>query len=119
MKLNIKMKDGTELKAVYVFYTKELNDTKMKTRDEFLKAIENNHVIFFCGKYTQGGVSPKAIESYEFLEHDYTIDELQALEKKSEDIAYKIIGEIKGCECTRGSSVQKLQAMAEVVRKYS
>ncbi|QPW62133.1 hypothetical protein [Clostridium botulinum] len=120
MKLNITMKDGSILNDVRVFYMPTLEDSLMTTRKQFTTAMKSNKTIFFSGKYIQRGFIPKQVKSYEFLEHEKSIDELTPLDEESEDIAGNIIDGI----CTALNSdilksyVDKLHDIVNIIDKY-
>lgn len=69
VKANIIMSDGTELKDIVLFTNKNLGDSQILSKIDAEKALQNNGIIFFSGKYVQGGISTKAISHY-FLYED-------------------------------------------------
>lgn len=78
MKFNLTLIDGTELKEVLLSTTKQdMSIGALHKADDFYSWIQSdptpNHksIIYFCGKYVQGGIShPKVIKSYEVLDDD-------------------------------------------------
>lgn len=120
MKLNITMKDGSVLNDVKVYYKKTLDDSVMTTQEQFTTAMKNNRTMFFGGKYVQGGFIPCQIESYEFLEHEKSIDELAPFDEESENIASNIINEINTYINTDilKSYVDKLHNVVKTINKY-
>ena len=72
MKVNIKMVDGSELKKVYIFTHKELGDSIVSTKSEIEKLLnsENNKTVYFSGSHVQGGIIPKRISEYEFIDDE-------------------------------------------------
>jgi len=76
IKFNITLIDGTYLDSVILSSTRDnMSIGEFKTYDQFLDWFnsEKSKIIYFCGKYVQGGISsPKIIKSYETVEeHSY------------------------------------------------
>ena len=78
MKFNLTLIDGTELKEVLLSTTHDdMSIGALHKADDFYKWIQSNptqshkSIMYFCGKYVQGGIShPKVIKSYEVLDDD-------------------------------------------------
>lgn len=95
IKANIVMKDGTELKEVLLFKTKELGDSEIKTK-EYAKYIlsgqNDKHAkhIYVCGKYIQGGIIPQQIASYEIIDDEKEVRESLLNFIKEENTIYDL-----------------------------
>ena len=72
IKFNITLIDGTYLDSVILSSTRDnMSIGEFKTYDQFLDWFnsEKSKIIYFCGKYIQGGISsPKIIKNYEIIE---------------------------------------------------
>ena len=75
IRVNMQMKDGSELKQVNIFRNKELGDSIVSTKSEIEELLnyENNKNVYFGGKYIQGGIIPKQISKYEIIEDEKEI----------------------------------------------
>lgn len=70
--LNIFLKDGSILRNVKLFTEKTLSESIVKTEEEAIDLLEyqqKHRIIFFSGKYVQGGISSSAmIECYSIFQ---------------------------------------------------
>lgn len=68
--VNIYMIDGSVLKAVNIFRSKELGSSIVSTNEEIeiiLDGKSNYKTIFFGGYFVQGGLIPQSIFQYEII----------------------------------------------------
>ena len=72
MKINIWMADGSVLKEVDIFTNKELGDSIVdgKYEAEELLDGESQKIVYFSGKYVQGGFIPQMILEYEIIDDE-------------------------------------------------
>lgn len=79
LKLNLKMNDGTELKEVIVFRSKEMGDSAIRSKGlfkVFLEMEEHKYkTLWFSGKFVQGWLIPVNISEYEFIEDTEEVKE--------------------------------------------
>ena len=68
LKADIVMNDGSELKDIILFTSQDLGDSQIMSKDKAEKLLKNNRVVFFSGKYVQGGISTGQISSYYLYE---------------------------------------------------
>lgn len=63
IKANIVMKDGSELKEVLLFKSKDLGNSEIKSKAYARLTLngENQSLkhVYICGKYIQGGIIPQ------------------------------------------------------------
>lgn len=70
LRVNLKMADGSELKEVCIFSSKELGDSLINDKNEILKMFNENKTVWFSGNHVQGGFIPQRISYYEFIDDD-------------------------------------------------
>ena len=96
MKFDIEMIGGQKLNDVYLFTNKKLEGYVIGSEKSFYKSLSECKQLYFCGKYTQGGISIGAIKGYEFITevetrdvkiYDYVKDNISIFEDKTSKIA--------------------------------
>jgi hypothetical protein len=76
-RVNIILKDGSQINNVYVYSTQQLYDSILDSKERvsiFLNGdqiFDRNQTIYFSNEYIQGGISSVInIENWEFVEED-------------------------------------------------
>lgn len=124
LKLNITLKNGTELKNVYVFLdnkdlsnTTESNTSRINTKREFEKAMRQNKCIFYGGE-SIGAFFTLDVEKVKYLGCKLNIDNLELFERESEILAEEITKEIYTCQLIKGTWVQQIDRILEIINNY-
>ena len=89
MKANIIMYEGTELKEVYLFTSKELGDSIVSTRAEIeeLLNFDSHKRVYFSGSCVQGSLIPERIQEYEIIDDTTEVaDELAKFIDNNQDV---------------------------------
>lgn len=68
LKADIVMNDGAKLKDVMLFTNKNLGNSQIFTKDEAEKLLQGRGIVYFGGKYVQGGISVGGIADYFLFE---------------------------------------------------
>lgn len=77
IKADIVMMDGSVLNEVMLFKDRNLGDSQILTKeeaDEYLD-FESDKIVYFSGKYVQGGIISKQIMEYELKGDSETVEE--------------------------------------------
>lgn len=76
LKADIVMMDDTILNDVMLFKDRNLGDSQILTREEAEEYLnfEGEKIVYFSGKYVQGGLIPKQIMEYELNEDSATVE---------------------------------------------
>jgi hypothetical protein len=114
VKVNLKMADGSELKEVNIFRTKELSDSIITDYNELEEVLKTNQPksLWFSGKYVQGSIIPQRILSYKI------IDESEELEDKLREFISETntIWDINYSDVA-GYMVENKEALAKILSK--
>ncbi|TCJ00007.1 hypothetical protein [Cytobacillus praedii] len=86
LKADIILKDNTMLNKVMLFKDQNLGESQILTESEAIKYLHDNRILFFCGKYVQGGLSPSQIMHY----HLYAGKEGE-LDSRIKDFVYESV----------------------------
>ncbi|WP_080845650.1 hypothetical protein [Cytobacillus gottheilii] len=75
IKADIVMMDETILNDVMLFRDRNLGDAQILTREEAEKHLnfDSDRIVYFSGKFVQGGLIPKQIMEYKLKEDSETI----------------------------------------------
>ena len=72
IKVNITMQDGTELKDVSLFESKDLGNSEIRSKEKVRLILNGRDPslknIYICGKYVQGGIIPQQVANYEIID---------------------------------------------------